>query len=474
MKLFDTLSGEKREFQPRGSEVKLYVCGVNPYAPAHVGHALSYLTFDVLRRYLEFRGFRVHHVQNFTDVEDNIIAAAQRSGVTITELTERYIQEFFEDMDVLNVLRAHVYPKATEEIPQIIEMVSGLVEKGYAYSAEGSVYFRVTRFDGYGKLSHRTLDGMMAGARVEVEAHKEHPMDFVLWKAAKPAEPSWESPWGPGRPGWHIECSAMNLHHLGEQVDIHGGGQDLVFPHHENEIAQIEAFTGTAPFSSFWLHNGLLRLDEAKMSKSLGNLVTVREALSSVSPDGLRLYLLSSHYRNPLTYGEESLAAQERGAERLRQAAHTEEGPATGGEQVDPEPYRRRFLESMDDDLNTPQALAALFDLAREMNRGRESGKGIGQARSALMELSGVLGLRLDVPTGDDGAIAPLMDLLGEFQLAASAEATAWGVVKRLVEHRDELRASRQFELADRIRDRLHDLGVTLEDTAQGTHWSFR
>ena len=314
MKLYDTLTGQKRELVPLGDVVKLYVCGINPYAPAHVGHALSYVSFDVLRRYLEFRGYQVLHVQNFTDVEDNIIAAAKRAGITITELTERYILEFFQDMDALNVTRAHVYPKATEEVPQIIEMVAGLVDKGYAYPVNGDVYFRVTRFHGYGKLSHRTLDGMMAGARIEVEVQKEHAMDFVLWKAAKPEEPSWESPWGPGRPGWHIECSAMNLHHLGEQVDIHGGGQDLVFPHHENEIAQIEAFTGVNPFSGFWLHNGLLRLDEAKMSKSLGNLVTVRDALEQFSPDALRLYFLSSHYRNPLAYGDDSIAGQERAA----------------------------------------------------------------------------------------------------------------------------------------------------------------
>ena len=475
MKLYDTLTGQKRELVPLGDVVKLYVCGINPYAPAHVGHALSYVSFDVLRRYLEFRGYKVLHVQNFTDVEDNIIAAAKRAGITITELTERYILEFFQDMDALNVTRAHVYPKATEEVPQIIEMVAGLVDKGYAYPVNGDVYFRVTRFHGYGKLSHRTLDGMMAGARIEVEAQKEHAMDFVLWKAAKPEEPSWESPWGPGRPGWHIECSAMNLHHLGEQVDIHGGGQDLVFPHHENEIAQIEAFTGVNPFSGFWLHNGLLRLDEAKMSKSLGNLVTVRDALEQFSPDALRLYFLSSHYRNPLAYGDDSIAGQERAADRLRQAAAVEDAQPAG-EAADPEPFRRRFIEAMDDDLNTPQALAVLFDLAREINRGREAGRSIAGARESLRELSGVLGLTLETPRGSDSATAPLLELLEEFRAGPAADppTTAEGIVDLLVARRTELRAERQFEAADRIRHRLQELGVALEDSAQGTRWSFR
>ena len=475
MKLYDTLTGQKRELVPLGDVVKLYVCGINPYAPAHVGHALSYVSFDVLRRYLEFRGYKVLHVQNFTDVEDNIIAAAKRAGITITELTERYILEFFQDMDALNVTRAHVYPKATEEVPQIIEMVAGLVDKGYAYPVNGDVYFRVTRFHGYGKLSHRTLDGMMAGARIEVEAQKEHAMDFVLWKAAKPEEPSWESPWGPGRPGWHIECSAMNLHHLGEQVDIHGGGQDLVFPHHENEIAQIEAFTGVNPFSGFWLHNGLLRLDEAKMSKSLGNLVTVRDALEQFSPDALRLYFLSSHYRNPLAYGDDSIAGQERAADRLRQAAAVEDAQPAG-EAADPEPFRRRFIEAMDDDLNTPQALAVLFDLAREINRGREAGRSIAGARESLRELSGVLGLTLETPRGSDSATVPLLELLEEFRAGPAADppTTAEGIVDLLVARRTELRAERQFEAADRIRNRLQELGVALEDSAQGTRWSFR
>ena len=454
MKLYDTLSAKKRDFQPRGDEVKLYVCGISPYAPAHVGHALSCVSFDVLRRYLEFRGYRVLHVQNFTDVEDNIIAAAQSAGLSIWELTGRYIQEFFEDMDALHVLRAHEYPKATEMIPQILEMVSGLVNKEYAYAVDGDVYFRVTRFADYGKLSHRTLEGMMAGARVEVGVKKEHPMDFVLWKAAKPGEPSWDSPWGPGRPGWHIECSAMSLHHLGQELDIHGGGQDLVFPHHENEITQSEAYTGSIPFVNFWLHNGLLRLDESKMSKSVGNLVTIREALSQVSPDALRLFFLSSHYHSPLAYSEEGMVAQERALERLRTAARLEESAqGSEGTPLDPEPFRQRFLDAMDDDLNTPQALAALFDLAREINRARESGLNVADVRVALRELAGVLGLTLEERQVKNHQLEPFVDLL--------------------VEVRTKLREAQQFALADTVRNRLQELGVTVEDTPQGPRWKF-
>ena len=457
MKLYDTLRGQKEELQPRSDEVKLYVCGINPYAPAHVGHALSYVSFDVLRRYLEFRGYRVRHVQNFTDVEDNIIAAAQRAGVPIQELVERYIQEFFEDMDALNIQRAHAYPRATQEIPQILEMVRSLVDGGHAYAVDGDVYFRVTGFAGYGKLSHRSLEGMMAGARVEVAPGKEHPMDFVLWRAAKPDEPSWDSPWGPGRPGWHIECSAMSLHYLGPQVDIHGGGLDLVFPHHENEIAQTEAHTGQAPFVDFWLHNGLLRLDEAKMSKSLGNLVTVRDALARSSSDALRLYLLSSHYRSSPAYSDEGLEAQERAVERLRQALRAPEEETARGAPLDPAPLRGRFLEAMDDDLNTPQALAALFDLAREINGGRTHGGDVTEAQGTLRELAGVLGLTLEAPGRDGTSVDPALE----------------NMVKALVQERDKLRAAHQYDNADAIRERLKGLGVTLEDGPQGARWSF-
>ncbi|MBI4337709.1 MAG: cysteine--tRNA ligase [Chloroflexi bacterium] len=452
MKLYDTLTAQKHEFAAQDHEVKMYVCGITPYAPSHVGHGMSYVYFDVLRRYLEFQGYRVRHVQNITDIDDKIIERANREGLTARELAERYTAEYFEDMKALNVLLAHHYPRATDTVPQIIELVRSLVDKGFAYASSGDVYFRVLKVADYGKLSHRSLEGMMAGARVEPVPGKEHPMDFALWKAAKPGEPWWESPWGKGRPGWHIECSAMAIHYLGSQLDIHGGGQDLVFPHHENEIVQSESSTGKMPFVRFWVHNGLLRLGENKMSKSLGNLVTIKEALARFSPDALRLFFLTSHYRSPLAYSEDGAAAAQRALERLVNAL-AGDTDAAGVDEVDPAPYRERFLAAMDDDLNTPQALAALFDLAREINRGREVGKSVAKARVALPELAALLGLTLKAPA------------------AGAGDMTARPFVDLLVELRTELRKTRQYATADRVRTRLEELGIVLEDTPQGTRW---
>jgi len=449
MRLTNTLSGRKEEFIPGGSPVKMYVCGPTPYDSAHIGHAMSYIVFDVIRRYLEFRGYRVRHVQNFTDIDDKIIARAQRLGLDPLALAERYIAEYFADMDALNIKRAHVYPRATQEIPMIITIIQGLLRSGCAYVVDGDVYFRVAAKPDYGKLSKRTPDELLAGARVEIDPRKENPMDFALWKAAKPGEPSWPSPWGPGRPGWHIECSAMSLRYLGEEIDIHGGGQDLIFPHHENERAQSEALTGRVPFVRYWVHNGLLQLGGEKMSKSLGNLITVLEALERYSADGLRVFILSSHYRRPLLFTEEAVQAAARGAERLRFAARQ---PARGDAPLDfdPDGFRARFIEAMDDDLNTPEALAALFDLAREVNRAREAGQDIRPAQEVLLELAGVLGLRLETPAAELAA-RPFIDLL--------------------VEVRSELRSRKLFDLSDRIRDRLRELGIILEDTPQGTVW---
>ena len=451
MKLWNTLTGQKEEFLPQGDPVKMYVCGVTPYDEAHVGHAMSYIIFDAFRRYLEYRGFRVRHVQNFTDIDDKLIARAQRLDVPVSELAEGYIASYFVDMDALNVQRADIYPRVTEEVPAIINLIERLVEKDFAYASEGDVYFRVERAEGYGKLSHRSLESMIAGARVEVGEGKQNSMDFVLWKGAKPGEPQWESPWGPGRPGWHIECSAMATKYLGETIDIHGGGQDLIFPHHENEIAQSEAATGVVPFVKFWLHNGLLRLGEEKMSKSLGNLVTVKEVLAAHTADALRLFVLTSHYRSPLTYSDEALDAAERGTERLREALRV--GSLTdGGQALDLAPFRTRFLEVMDDDFNTAQAAATLFDLARDINRGREAGADIRPAQDLLRELGGVLGLTFSVAEGPAMADAsPFIDLL--------------------LEVRNELRASRNFALADKIRDGLMERGVTVEDSSAGSAW---
>ncbi len=450
MKLYDSLTGKKRDFVPQGDEVKMYVCGVTPYSSAHVGHAMSYVYFDTLRRYLEFLGYQVKHVQNFTDIDDKIISAAGTQGTSPVMLVEELVEEYLMDMANLNVQPAHIYPRVTDEISKIIEMIEGLVEKGFAYESERDVYYRVTKFKGYGKLSHRTLDGMMAGARVEPNLQKDHAMDFTLWKASKVGEPSWASPWGEGRPGWHIECSAMAVHYLGGHLDIHGGGQDLVFPHHENEIAQTEAFTGEEPFAEHWVHNGLLQIDDGKMSKSFGKMVTVREALSKFSSDGMRLFFLNSHYHSPLAYSDESIEGQQRAAERLRTTLEIDASGDANAEVVDPEPFRKRFIAAMDDDLNTPQALASLFDLTREINRGHDDGKRIGAAQGTLRELTGVLGLRLypeDEKTTQPAS--PFVELLAEI--------------------RQELRDAKQWELADRIRDRLQALGVSLEDSADGS-----
>ncbi len=451
MKLSDTLTGEKRDFAPAGDTVRMYVCGVTPYSSAHVGHAMSYIVFDVLHRYLEFRGFTVRRVQNFTDIDDKLIDRAAQEGATVEALAEKHIAEYFEDMAALNVREADVYPRATQEVPKIIEVISGLIDSGHAYASGGDVYFRVRSAADYGKLSHRSLDSMRAGARIEPGVEKEHPMDFALWKSAKAGEPAWESPWGPGRPGWHIECSAMALRYLGESIDIHGGGQDLVFPHHENETAQSEAFTGARPFAAFWLHNGLLNLDSEKMSKSLGNLVTIRDALASYSADAIRLSVLNAHYRSPGYYSDEALGGAERAAARLRQAVAA---PANAGapERLDGASARERFTEAMDDDLNTPQALAALFDLARDINRASSEGRDATEAQAALRELTGVLGLTLE-------------------QREAAVDAGLAARAQALVDRRAELRAARDFAGADALRDELAALGVEVTDSPTGTTW---
>ena len=471
MKVYNTLSGEKEEFLPQGDEVKMYVCGVTPYDHCHFGHAMSYIAFDVIRRYLRFRGYQVKYVQNITDIDDKIIGRANKLGISPRELAEKYTNGYFEDMDALNIERADIYPRATEEIPKIIEVIQALIDKGYAYPAEGSVYFRVRNVADYGKLAHRTLESMMAGARVEPGEDKEHPLDFALWKASKPGEPWWESPWGRGRPGWHIECSAMSLKYLGDTLDIHGGGQDLIFPHHENEIAQSESFTGKKPFVKYWLHNGLVQLGEDKMSKSLGNLITIKQALEKYSPDAIRVFVLSSHYRSPLTYSEEALGAAEGGAERIARVISRDD--PTGGveEALNAEPYQKQFIEAMDDDFNTPQALAILFDLARAINQAADSGLGFQEAKRVLLSLAReVLGLRLDViivvPTAHLTltTFAPTV-VIGE-QPTPEAEAR----VSRLIEERNRLRKAKQWQQADQLRAKLGELGIVLEDASGKTN----
>ena len=448
MKLYDTLSRHSREFTTSGENVKMYVCGITPYDRSHLGHAMSYVIFDALRRYLEYRGFRVEHVQNYTDIDDRIIARANLLGLSYEEVAEQYIREYVQEMRELNILPAMVYPRATQELGKIIEMISGLIDGGYAYGAGRAVYFRVASRKDYGELSGRDLEEMVVGARVEPETEKEHPMDFALWKAAKPGEPSWSSPWGPGRPGWHIECSAMALRYLGSTLDIHGGGADLIFPHHENEIAQSEGFTGVKPFARFWVHHGWLAMGGEKMSKSLGNIITVREGLDRYGADALRLFILTSHYRSPLSYSEDGLEAAKRGAERLRKALSSD--GSSSGPILEADTHRRRFLDAMDDNLNTAAALAALFDLGRDINRGRNDDMDVKGAQSILRELAGVLGLTMHESGSDLGA-RPFVDLL--------------------VEVREELRTIKRYDFADVMRSRLAELGIVLEDTADGTKW---
>ncbi len=457
MRLYDTLSGEKREFIPRSDEVTMYVCGPNLYGPCHIGHALSYLFFDVLRRYLEYRGHKVRQIQNFTDIEDRIIQVAQDDGTTIGALSEQYIARFLEEMEALGVQPAHEYPRATDYIERMTEIITDLIDRGHAYEVEGDVYFRVRGFESYGRLSRRPMEEMRAGSRIDIDPRKEDPMDFALWKASKEGEPSWPTPWGPGRPGWHIECTAMSLSLLGEQIDIHGGGQDVIFPHHENEIAQSETYTGLSPFVQFWVHNGLLRLSEddtEKMSRHVGNFISCRDALAQHNPDTLRLYFFSSHYRSPLTFSDEGVAAADRALERLRNALRPAP-EADGADSVDASAFRDRFIAAMDDDLNTPQALAAMFDMAREINRRREAGNSVSSAQTTLRELASVLGLTMREPAGEDRNDAhPFIDLL--------------------VQTRERLRAERNFQLGDSIRTQLDELGVSLEDTPDGTKWRFK
>ncbi|MGD9117464.1 MAG: cysteine--tRNA ligase [Dehalococcoidia bacterium] len=476
MKLYNTLSGKKEEFQPIGGEVKMYVCGVTPYDDAHIGHAMSYVIFDVIRRYLKFRGFKVKYVQNVTDIDDKIIDRANQREIPPAELAKTYADSYFEDMENLNIEPADVYPTATGEIDKIIEVIQGLIDRGFAYPAGGSVYFRVRKDPDYGKLSHRSLDDMMSAECGLGAGEKEDPMDFALWKASKPGEPFWESPWGEGRPGWHIECSAMSLKYLGDQIDIHGGGQDLIFPHHENEIAQSESFTGQKPFVKYWLHNGLVQLGEDKMSKSLGNLVTIKQALSKYSPDAIRVFILNSHYRSPLKYSEEGLEAAEKAADRLRLTVSSEFTGTEPATEMVVEEYRQKFIEAMDDDFNTAKALAILFDLAHDINRVGEARYGVDDAKQMLLELAGVLGLKLQetrtvhkVSVG--GGEVKISKRLSARLTVPDAVGT---LVDRLVEERLKCRQEKNWQRADEIRKKLTELGVILEDTKEGTDVAYK
>ena len=461
LRIYNTLTRKKETFETLiPSQVSLYVCGPTVYDKAHVGHAMSTLVFDIIRRYLEYRGYQVEHVMNYTDVDDKIIQRANQEGADPLKLAERYIHEYHRHLEDLNVLPALAYPRATQEIDRIIDMVKRLVESGHAYAVGGDVYFSVASDKDYGKLSWRRLDEMQAGARVEVDERKRNPMDFALWKASKAGEPAWESPWGAGRPGWHIECSAMNLHHLGEQIDIHGGGNDLIFPHHENEIAQTESLTGKT-FARYWVHNGMLQLSGEKMSKSIGNLVTIEEFLAEHKADVLRLMILNSHYRSPLTFNEEVIIQAESAIERMHSSlrpALSSSGEASSAAlealQTQMEATRQGFLDCMDDDFNTAGALGYIFELVRAINQARDAGASqlaLNVPQALVRELTSVLGLRLvrrPVPSEQ-----------------------ADKLVELLVEVRTELRQQKLWSLSDLVRDRLAELGITLEDSKEGTTW---
>ena len=464
MKIFNSLTMQKEEFGPiEAGKVRMYACGPTVYNFIHVGNARPLIMFDVLRRYLEYRGYEVTFVQNFTDVDDKIIKRANEEGISSKEVSEKYIGEYYNDCHGLGVREATIHPKATENIEQIISMVASLIQKGYAYEVNGDVYYRTTKFEEYGKLSHQPLEDLQAGARIDVTDIKENPMDFALWKTAKPDEPYWDSPWGKGRPGWHIECSAMSNRYLGETIDIHCGGQDLVFPHHENEIAQSEAANG-CKFVNYWMHNGFISVDNKNMSKSLNNFFTVREAAGAYGYDSIRMFMLMSHYRSPLNYSGDILVQANNALERLSTAKANlaffiENG--VDGEMTDEEKtvveglpkYRARFCEVMDDDLNTADAVAVIFELVREINAAVSPSsnptKALARACGAIFdELSGVIGLPISKP--EEGIDAE---------------------VEALIEARQAARKAKNFAESDRIRDELKAMGIVLEDTPQGVKW---
>ena len=462
MKVYNTLTRKKEELVPiTPGEIKIYACGPTVYNYIHIGNARPLCIFDILRRYLEYRGYNVKFVQNFTDIDDKIIRRANEEHADFSEISERYIKEFWTDADGLNVRHATINPKATENIDAIIQIISTLIEKGYAYEAQGDVYFSTEKFKDYGKLSHQPLEDLEAGARIMVGEVKREPMDFAVWKAAKPGEPAWDSPWGKGRPGWHIECSAMNWRYLGDTIDIHCGGQDLIFPHHENEIAQSECFTGK-PFAHYWMHNGYINVDNVKMSKSLGNFFTVRDVAEKYGYEPIRYLLISAQYRSPINYStdiiEQCIAALNRlytcrdsldfELKNAADAEHDGDKAIIDGFNK----YREQFIAAMDDDLNTADAIASIFELVRDINTNV-----VGKTPSkALVE----------------GAIAMFDELTGVHGLVYNRKTeTLDSDVEALIEARTNARKEKNWAEADRIRDQLKEMGIVLEDTAQGVKW---
>lgn len=459
MKLYNSLTREKEEFTPiEPGVVRMYSCGPTVYNYFHIGNARPFIIFDTLRRYLEYQGNEVRFVQNFTDVDDKMINRANEEGITVKELADRYITEYFVDAEGLGIEHATVHPRATEEIDAIIALIQKLEERGYAYAVDGDVYFSVKKFKEYGKLSHQPLENLEAGARIDVDEKKQDPMDFAVWKAKKEGEPAWPSPWGEGRPGWHIECSAMANKYLGKTIDIHSGGKDLIFPHHENEVAQSEA-ANDAPFAHYWLHNGYINVDNRKMSKSLGNFFTVRDVAKQFDYEVIRFFMLSAHYRSPINFSQELLEQAKAGLERLYTclenlaflAEKAENVPMAADIVQALDGFRTQFCNAMDDDINTADAIAALFDLVYFANTklSADSGKAALEAAAAMLhELGGVLGL-----------------------LNKQQDTSLDDEVEALIAQRNQARKDRDFQKADAIRDQLKDMGIVLEDTPQGVKW---
>ena len=469
LQIYNTLSAKKEPFVPlKEGEVRMYVCGVTVYDSCHIGHARSLLTFDVIHRYLKFLGYRVAFVRNFTDIDDKIINRAKEQGTSAKTVAEKYIEEFKRDEQALGLLPPTQEPKATEHVAEIIELIDRLEEKGTAYRVNGDVFFAVDRFNGYGKLSRKKLEELQAGARVEVDERKKSPMDFALWKSSKASEPAWESPWGPGRPGWHIECSAMSTKYLGQPFDIHGGGRDLIFPHHENEIAQSEAAFGL-PLARAWIHNGFLNIDQEKMSKSLGNFFTIQEILSRHEAAALRHYFLSSHYRSPVDFSDQALEEAEKGVERIYETVerfeHMQPGSLDAG-QPDAA-LLEEFRKEMDDDFNTPRALALVFEEVRSLNRAMDERKAssvVGRGL-AVVRCADVLGLLQERPE----AFLARKKRQWTHRQGLSSE---W--IEGMIQQRDQARRKKEWREADRIRAELQGKGITLEDTPGGTLWKIR
>ena len=488
MRLTNTLAGELEELTPlEPGRIGIYVCGVTPYNESHVGHAMGAIVYDVLVRYLRWEGnpaggYDVTFVSNYTDIDDKVIERAAELGRDPLELVSEQIELWEEQQEKLNLMPPDVRPRVTEQIETIVAAIERIVDAGYGYVTDlGHVYYRVRAKQDYGKLSHQDIEQLESGTRLssredtpqggEPGEGKEFPLDFALWKAAKEGEPHWPSPWGKGRPGWHIECSAMSQRYLGETFDIHGGGLDLVFPHHENEVAQAEAVTGEGTFARIWLHNGLVQHDGEKMSKSLGNVVTVREALERWRPDALRLFVLGSHYRTPNNLTDEALAAAASGLDRLERALERDV-TAVRDTVLDAAPFRARFVAAMEDDFNTPRALAAVYDLARAINRSRDEAADVSDAQATLRELTGVLGLSLEQGAGVEALdVAALLKLASRYHVACGGT-HAESTIEALLAHRQEARASRDFRRADAIRADLAAAGVEVEDTPEGARWS--